>query len=100
MKKEMRKRSTPGLVRIGAMKIVGTGAVGMAETDTIGTAETDTVGTAETGAKNMTETVATGVAGEVVVSISMLTVTPGSSKFSAIRGIDMQTKGRSHQRVT
>ena len=74
------------------MKIVGTDAVGMVETDT--------VGTAETGAKNMAETIVTGAAGKVAVSISVLAASHSSSKVSAITGINMQNKGRPHQRVT
>ena len=86
----MRKRNTLGPVRTRAMEI--------AETDNVGTIEIDTVGTAETGAKNTTEMDATGVAGEVAVGISMSATSPGSSKVSTIRGIDMKNKGRPHQR--
>ena len=92
MKKEMRKRNTLGPVRIGAVKIVGTDAMGMAETNT--------VSTVEIGAENMAETVVTCAVGKVVVSISVSTASHGSSKVSAIRGINMQNKGRPHQRVT
>ena len=66
----------------------------------MGIVEIDIVGTAETGAENMAETGATGVAGEVAVGIFVSATTLGSSKVSAIRGIDMQNKGRTHQRVT
>ena len=66
----------------------------------MGIVEIDIVGTAETGAENMAETGATSVAGEVVVGIFVFATTLGSSKVSAIRGIDMQNKGRTHQRVT
>jgi len=78
------------------VEIAGTGAVGMTETDTVGTAETDTVGTVETGVEGMVETGAT--VGEVVVGISVSAATPYSSKVSAIRGMDMQNKGRPQQR--
>ena len=82
----MRERNTPGLVRVGAMEIAGISAVGMIETDTVCTAETSAEGTARIGD--------TGAAGEMVVGISMFAATSGSSKVSAIRGMDMQNEGR------
>ena len=88
MKKEKRERNTPRPIRVGAVEIARTGVVGVTETDT--------VGTAETGAKNIAEMGAIGAAGEVVVSISVSATTPSPSKVSAIRGIDMQDKGRPH----
>ena len=72
------------------MEIAGISAVGMIETDTVGTAETSAEGTARIGD--------TGAAGEVVVGISMFAATSGSSKVSAIRGMDMQNEGRPQQR--
>ena len=66
----------------------------------MGIVETDTVGTIETSVENMAKTAATGAAGEVAVGIFVSATTLGSSKVSAIRGIDMQNKGRPHQRVT
>ena len=66
----------------------------------MGIVETDIVGTIETGAENIAETGATGVAGEVAVGIFVFATTLGSSKVSTIRGIYMQNKGRTHQRVT
>ena len=72
----MRKRKTPGPVRIGAVEI------------------------ARTGVENMAETGVTDAAGEVAVGISVFIATLGSSKVSAIGGMDMQNKGRLHQRVT
>ena len=72
------------------MEIAGISAVGMIETDTVGTAETSVEGTARIGD--------TGAAGEVVVGISMFAATSGSSKVSAIRGMDMQNEGRPQQR--
>lgn len=86
----MRERNIPVPVRVGAMEIAGTGAMGMTETDT--------VGTAETGAEGMAKIGVTSAAGEVVVGISVSTATPDSSKVSAIRGMDMQNKGRPQQR--
>ena len=91
VKKEMRERNILGPVRVGAVEIAG-GVVGMIETDI--------VGTAETGAEGMAETGATGATGEVVVGISVSVATPGSSKVSAIKGMDIQNKGRPQQRVT
>ena len=85
----MRKRNTLGPVRVGAVEIAGT---------SVGTTETDTVDTAETSAENTIETGAIGPAGEVAVGISVSAATPGSSKVSTIRGIDMQNKRRLHQR--
>ena len=70
-----------GPVRVGAVE-AGTGVVGMAET----------------GAKGMVETGVTGATREVVVGISVSAATPGSSKVSAVKGRDMQNKGRSQQR--
>ena len=96
----MRKRKTPGPVRIGAVEIARTGVGRVVETDTVGTAKTDTVDMVETGVENMAETGVTGAAGEVAVGISVFVATLGSSKVSAIRGMDMQNKGRLHQRVT
>ena len=72
------------------MEIAGISAVGMIETDTVGTAETSAEGTTRIGD--------TGAAGEVVVGISMFAATSGSSKVSAIRGMDMQNEGRPQQR--
>ena len=86
----MRERNTPGLVRVGAMEIAGISAVGMIETDTVCTAETSAEGTTRIGD--------TGAVGEVVVGISMFAATSGSSKVSAIRGMDMQNEGRPQQR--
>ena len=67
-----------GPVRVGAIEIARTGVVGMAET----------------GAKGMAETGATGATREVAVGISVFTATPSSLKVSAVRGRDMQNKGR------
>ena len=86
----MRERNTPGLVRVGAVEIARISVVGMTETNIVGTAETGAEGTARIGD--------TGAAGEVVVGISMFAATPGSSKVSTIRGMDMQNKGRPQQR--
>ena len=86
----MRKRNISGPVRVGAAEIAGTGAMGMTETDT--------VGTAETGAEGMAKMGVASAAGEVVVGISMSAATPDSSKVFAIRGMDMQNKGRPQQR--
>ena len=72
------------------MEIAGISAVGMIETDTVGTAETSVEGTTRIGD--------TGAVGEVVVGISMFAATSGSSKVSAIRGMDMQNEGRPQQR--
>ena len=82
----MRERNTPRLVRVEAVEIAGIG--------TMGVTETDAVGTVETGAENTAKTSATGVAGEVAVGIFVSVATPGSSKVSAIREMDMQNKGR------
>ena len=71
-----------GPVRVGAVEIARTGVVGMVET----------------GAEGMAEMGATGAAREVVVGISVFAATSGSSKVSAIRGRDMQNKGRPQQR--
>ena len=86
----MREGNTPGLVRVGAVEIARTGAVGMAEIDTIGMIEI--------GAESMAKMGATGAAGEVVVGIFVSATTPGSSKVSTIRRMDMQNKGRPQQR--
>ena len=90
MKKKIRERNTLGLVRVGAVEMAGIGAVGVTETDV--------VGTAETSAENMVETGATGATREVAVGISVSAPTPGSSKVSAIIGMDMQNEGRPQQR--
>ena len=82
MKKEKRERNIQRPIRVGAVEIARTGAVGIAETSVEGMAETG----------------ATGAAGEVAVGISVSAVTPGSSKISTIRGMDMQNKGRPQQR--
>ena len=71
-----------GLVKVGAVEIAGTGVVGMAET----------------GAEGMAETGVTGATGEVAVGIFVSAATPGSSKVAAVRGRDMQNKGRPQQR--
>ena len=71
-----------GPVRVGAVKIAGIGVVGMVEI----------------GAEGMVEMGATGAAREVVVGIFVFAATPGSSKVSAVRGRDMQNKGRMQQR--
>ena len=60
--------------------------------------KTDIIGTIETGAGNTAKTGATSAAREVVVGISMSATTPSCSKVSAIRGIDIQNKGRLPQR--
>ena len=60
--------------------------------------KTDIVGTVETGAENTAKTGATRAAGEVVVGIFVSAATPSCSKVSAIRGIDIQNKGRLPQR--
>ena len=86
----MKEGNTPGAVRVGAIEIAGIGVVGMAEIET--------VGTTEIGAKSIAETSATSAAGEVVVGISMSSVTPDSSKVFAIGRMDMQNKGRPQQR--
>jgi len=78
----MRERKIQGPIRVGAVEIAGTGAVGIAETSVEG----------------MAEMVAPGTAGEVAVGISVSAATPGSSKISSIRGMDMQNKGRPQQR--
>ena len=67
-----------GPVRVGAVEIAGIGAMGMTEIDT--------VGTAKTGAKGMAETSVTSATREVAISIF------------AIRGMDMQNKGRPQQK--
>ena len=90
----MRERNTPGLIRVGDMEMAGIGAMGVTEIDAVGTTETNIVGTAEIGAEGTTRIGDTGAAGEVVVGISMFAATPGSSKVSAIRGMDMQNEGR------
>jgi len=71
-----------------------TGIVGMVEIDTVGTAETDIVGTAEIGAESMAKTGATGAAGEVAMGIFVSAATSGSLKVFAIKGTDMQSKGK------
>ena len=86
----MKERNTPGLARVRAEEIAGTGAGGKRETG----AEC----MAETGTKGMAETSAISAAREVVVGISMSATTPSCSKVSAIRGIDIQNKGRLPQR--
>ena len=90
MKKELKEGNTPGLVRVGAVEIAGTGAVGMAEIDT--------VGMIEIGAESMVETKVVASAREVAVGIFVSSTTPGSSKVSVIREIDMKDKGRPQQR--
>ena len=86
----MREGNTLGPIRVGAMEIARIGAVGMVEINT--------VGTTEIGAESMAETCATGAAGEVATGISVSAATPGSSKVSTIRRMDMQNKGRPQQR--
>ena len=83
----MRERNTPGLVRVGAVEIVGSSAMGVTETDT--------TSTAKTGAENMAEM---GAAGEVAVGISVSVATRSSSKAFVVKEIDMQDKGRPQQR--
>ena len=61
-------------------------------------AGTGVVGVTEIGAENMAETGATRAAGEVAVGIFVSVVTPGSSKVSVIREMDMQDKGKPQQR--
>ena len=86
----MREGNTPGPIRVGAMEIAGIGAMGMAEINI--------VGTTKIGAESMAEMCATGAAGEVAKGISVSAATPGSSKVSTIRRMDMQNKGRPQQR--
>ena len=64
----------------------------------MGMIEIDTVGTAETSVEGMAEIGDTSTAGEVVVGIYVSVATPGSLKVSVIRGMDMQSEGRSQQR--
>ena len=71
-----------GPVKVGVVEIAGTGVVGMAKI----------------GAKGMAEMGATGATREVAVGISVSAATPGSLKVSAVRGRDMQNKGRPQQR--
>lgn len=52
----------------------------------------------ETGAVVMVEVGIVGAVGEVAVDIAVSATNPSSSKVSAIRGTNMQSKGRSHQR--
>ena len=78
----MRERNIQGPIRVRAVEIAGTGVVGIAETSVEGMAETG----------------ATGAAGEVAVGISVSATTPGSSKITTIRGMDMQNKGRPQQK--
>ena len=53
---------------------------------------------AETGAENMAKISAISAAIEVAVGIFVSSTTPGSSKVSVIREIDMKDKGRPQQR--
>ena len=65
----------------------------------MGIIEIDIVGTTETSVENMAKTGATGAAGEMAMGIFVSATTLGSLKVFAIRGIDMQNKGRPHQRA-